>query len=42
MKAWNGNEALTDDNKSNFEQVIRFKQGQILFVHLLNQFRVLQ
>lgn len=36
LKAWDGEEALVDDELRKFRQIMRYKQGQELFVHLLN------
>lgn len=40
LKAWDGQKTLDEDELQRFREVMRYKQGQELFVHLLNQFRV--
>lgn len=40
LKAWEGQQDLSDDEMRRFREVMRYKQGQQLFIHLLNQFRV--
>jgi hypothetical protein len=40
LKAWDGLAELSEDELRRFREVMRYKQGQQLFIHLLNQFRV--
>lgn len=40
MKAWDGLQDLNEDELRRFREIMRYKQGQQLFIHLLNQFRI--
>ena len=42
LKAWDGDSqnAVSQDELRRFQEIMRYKQGQELFVHLMNQFRV--
>ena len=39
LKAWNGESKLSDTDITSFKKIIRYKDGQQLFIVLLNQFR---
>jgi len=36
LKAWDGREDLSEDELRRFREVMRYKQGQLMFIHLLN------
>ena len=42
LKAWDGDSQnpVSQDELRRFQEIMRYKQGQELFVHLMNQFRV--